>query len=349
MKNLIKKIAIPFIAMIMLVSSLIPAFASDFYFKSKIGGFSYQSQYDIDIGLFSPGDTYQKVISTDNQTDYKIYYQITDVKNNISSSDMFNVIDLKIKDQDEKILFNGKLKDAETDKILVEQNSKDLLTYEFYFPVSLGNELQGKELDCTIYYYAETGKTNSGFYEPNFDGRDPSYGRPDDDGKTDEPVTDPSDPVTDPTDPDDTDNPAVDPDRPGTDPSDPGKTDDNETSDPENKPSDDGSGISKPVTDDTAQVIIGDDGHLVFGEDAQVFVDEDGNIIVKVFVEKDIFIKDLSWILLLIILIVLLFKTVYDVLKKDKDKQDQDDEWLDDDYVDPDDTDIVVKDQDKDE
>lgn len=339
MKNLIKKIAIPFIAMIMLVSSLIPAFASDFYFKPKTGGFSYQSQYDIDIGLFSPGDTYQKVISTDNQTDYKIYYQITDVKNNISSSDMFNVIDLKIKDQDGKILFNGKLKDAETDKILVEPDSKDLLTYEFYFPVSLGNELQGKKLDCTIYYYAETGKTNGGSYEPNFDGWDPSYGRPDDDEMTD-PVIDPTNP-TDPTDPvinpDPDDDPNNDPDKPGTDPSNPGNTDGNGPTDPE-KPSDDGSGnINKPVIDDdTAQVIIGDDGHIIFDKDTQVFVDENGNVIIKVVVEKNIITKDLPVILLWIILIVLLLKTIYDVFhKKGQEEKNNDDD-------DPADTDDLI-------
>lgn len=154
MKKMIKHLFLTLMTVLMFVSSSFPALADDFYFLAEESGFSYFSQYNIDLGLFGPGDTYTKTITTDNQTRYTIYYMITDTENNISSQELYNVIELTITDLGGNIIYSGKLKDVQTDRIYIDPNTTQKLIYEFYFPKECKNEFQGKTLDCTIWYYA---------------------------------------------------------------------------------------------------------------------------------------------------------------------------------------------------
>lgn len=154
MKKIIQRLILTLISVLMFLSSSFPALADDFYFLAEESGFSYFSQYNIDLGLFGPGDTYSKIITTDNQTRYEIYYMITDVENNISSQELYDVIELTITDLNGKIIYDGKLKEAQTEKLYIEPGTTQKLIYEFYFPKECKNDFQGKILDCTIWYYA---------------------------------------------------------------------------------------------------------------------------------------------------------------------------------------------------
>lgn len=110
-----------------------------------------------DISEAAPGDKHEGTITIKNMGSDKMTIAVKDISSNISDTDMFNTLHLKIS-HDGEVLYDGvygETPEPVTEFITVNGRKTVVLDVEVSFPEHSTNELQGKTMDTTWTFEAK--------------------------------------------------------------------------------------------------------------------------------------------------------------------------------------------------